>query len=60
MQLVQIGAEIRQKTILEIVQEMSDRQWAEIERLKRVAQDRAANKRLRPATSRCSSRDRVN
>jgi len=35
MQLIQIG-EVKQKTVLELVQEMADRQFAEIEQLKRA------------------------
>jgi len=36
MQLIQIG-EMKQKTILDLIQEMSERQFAEIEQLKIAA-----------------------
>ena len=36
MQLIQIG-EIKQKTVLDLVQEMASRQFAEIEQLKRAS-----------------------
>lgn len=58
MQLIQIG-EVRQKTVLDLVQEMAARQLAEIEKLKTVAQSRAG--RSRHGRKRCSSpkRDRA-
>ncbi len=46
MQLVQIGA-TRQKTVLEYIQELADRQSYEIDQLKRSALERAARKRNR-------------
>jgi hypothetical protein len=53
MQLIQIG-EIREKTVWEAVQETAAQQIAEIERLKRSAETRAAyHNRCR---MRCSSR----
>lgn len=61
MQLIQIG-EVRQKTVLELVQEMAARQLAEIEQLKFVAQDRARSSRAVRSRQRCSSspkRDRL-
>jgi hypothetical protein len=59
MQLIQIG-EVRQKTVLDLVQEMAARQLAEIEQLKTTAQNRT---RIEPTVRlrrRCSSpkRDR--
>ncbi|HZP23815.1 MAG TPA: hypothetical protein VFB04_10230 [Terriglobales bacterium] len=36
MQLIQIG-EVKQKTVLDLVQEMAQRQFAEIEQLKRAS-----------------------
>jgi hypothetical protein len=41
MQLIQIG-EVKQKTVLELVQEMAARQFAEIEQLKRTSLASAA------------------
>lgn len=60
MQLIQIG-EVRQKTVLDLVQEMAARQLAEIEKLKTVAQSRARADRSRRGRKRCSSprRDRA-
>ena len=46
MQLVQIGV-ARQKTVLDMVQELAERQSFEIQQLKRFALDRAARKRHR-------------
>ena len=45
MQLIQIG-EVRQKTVLELVQEMAARQSAEIEQLKTAARKRATRERV--------------
>jgi hypothetical protein len=53
MQLIQIG-EIRQKTVLDMVQEMAARQLAEIEQLKAAAHNRAENRSHR-VRRRCSS-----
>jgi hypothetical protein len=57
MQLIQIG-EVRQKTILDLVMEMADRQLTEIEQLKTAAQNRPRNVRSRRAGPRCSSTKR--
>jgi hypothetical protein len=51
MQLVQIG-ETRQKTVLELIQELSERQSYEIEELKRSAYARAARRRNRATANR--------
>jgi len=53
MQLIQIG-EIKQKTVLDLVQEMAARQFAEIEQLKRASLN-AAHERRRMRRQRCSS-----
>jgi hypothetical protein len=58
MQLIQIG-EVRQKTVLDMIQEMSDRQAAEIEQLKVSALKRAASKREVRSRPRCTSPRRV-
>jgi hypothetical protein len=57
MQLVQIG-EIRQKTILDLIQEMAAKQLQEIEQLKASARSRAAGKSARRTSVRCSSAKR--
>ena len=44
MQLIQIG-EVRQKTVLEMIHEIAERQFAEIEKLKAAAQNRTGNRR---------------
>jgi len=54
MQLIQIG-EVRQKTVLDLVQEMATRQAAEIEQLKANALSRTTNRRSLRVRSRCSS-----
>ena len=46
MQLVQIG-ETRQKTVLELINELAERQSYEIQQLKRSAYARAARRRNR-------------
>ncbi len=46
MQLIQIG-EVRQKTVLDMIREMADRQAAEIEQLKSAALNRARVTRRR-------------
>jgi len=51
MQLIQIG-EVRQKTVLEMIQEMADRQFAEIQKLKQSSLQRAAKRYPR---RRCAS-----
>jgi hypothetical protein len=58
MQLIQIG-EIRQKTVLELIEEMAARQFAEIEQLKGAAQNRAAEARSRSGRRRCHSAKEV-
>jgi len=54
MQLIQIG-EIKQKTVLDLVQEMAARQFAEIEQLKR-ARLNAAGATRNVRRRRCSSK----
>jgi hypothetical protein len=54
MQLIQIG-EVRQKTVLDMIQEMAARQAAELEQLKAGALSRCANRRSLRVRSRCSS-----
>lgn len=44
MQLIQIG-EVKQKTVLDLVQEMAARQFAEIEQLKRDTRSAARHPR---------------
>ena len=57
MQLIQIG-EVRQKTVLELVQEMAASQLAEIEQLKTVARSRLDVDRSVRRRRRCSSTKR--
>jgi len=54
MQLIQIG-ETRQKTILDMIQEMAERQFAEIEQLKATAQNRSRARQPRRTLRRCDS-----
>jgi hypothetical protein len=54
MQLIQIG-ETRQKTVLELVQEMAARQLTEIEQLKTAARKNAGADRSVHTRRRCSS-----
>jgi hypothetical protein len=54
MQLIQIGA-TRQKTVLEMIQEMAARQLSEIEQLKAAAQNRSRAKQPRRSLRRCTS-----
>jgi len=54
MQLIQIG-EVKQKTVLELVQEMAARQFAEIEQLKRASLT-AARQTQGHRTRRCRAR----
>jgi hypothetical protein len=58
MQLIQIG-EVKQKTVLDLVQEMAARQFAEIEQLKRASLH-AAGRPRRVRRTRCArpGRDR--
>jgi hypothetical protein len=58
MQLIQIG-EIRQKTVLDMVQEMAARQAAEIEQLKMSALKRVGSSRTFLGRQRCTSPKRV-
>lgn len=46
MQLIQIG-EIKQKTVLDMIQEMAERQFAEIEQLKAAARSRTHRRHSR-------------
>ncbi len=55
MSLVQIGA-LRQKTVLEMILELSDRQAYEIDQLKRAAAERAIRRQRRPGKTRTSSK----
>jgi hypothetical protein len=43
MQFIQIGVP-QQKTVLDMIMELSERQWHEIEQLKRSARGRASRK----------------
>jgi hypothetical protein len=54
MQLIQIG-ETKQKTILDMIQEMAERQFAEIEQLKAAAQNRSRARQPRRTLRRCTS-----
>jgi len=57
MQLIQIG-EVKQKTVLDLVQEMAARQFAEIEQLKRASLS-AAREAHTLRHRRCSSTKRI-
>ncbi len=57
MQLIQIG-EVRQKTVLDLVQEMAARQFAEIEQLKRISQNASRERRSGRGRRRCDSSKR--
>lgn len=54
MQLIQIG-EVRQKTVLEMIHEIADRQFAEIERLKSAAQKRVNKEQPFRIRQRCTA-----
>ncbi len=54
MQLIQIGV-TKQKTILDLIQEMAASQYSEIERLKAAARARAKSRRIRGTARRCGS-----
>lgn len=56
MQLIQIG-EIKQKTVLDMIQEMAERQFAEIEQLKAAAQTKPHRRRSR--RTRCTASPEV-
>ena len=58
MQLIQIG-EVRQKTVLDMIQEMAARQAAEIEQLKLTAMSRVGKNRVTRSRQRCTSPKRV-
>jgi len=58
MQLIQIG-EVRQKTVLDMIQEISTRQAAEIEQLKLSALKRAGKNRELRTRQRCTSPKRL-
>jgi len=53
MELVQIGV-TQQKTVLQLIYEMSERQWYEIEQLKRSACETTERRRNRAKTIRKS------
>ena len=57
MQLIQIG-EVKQKTVLDLVQEMATRQFAEIEQLKRTSLN-AARESQEPRRRRCTTARRA-
>jgi hypothetical protein len=57
MQLIQIG-ETKQKTVLELVQEMAARQLTEIEQLKLAALNRSKSRHGGRSRLRCSSAKR--
>ena len=57
MQLIQIG-EIKQKTIMDLIQEMAANQFSEIERLKAAARSKAKSRRTRRSGPRCGSSER--
>jgi hypothetical protein len=57
MQLIQIG-EIKQKTIMDLIQEMAANQFSEIERLKAAARSKAKSGRVRRTGQRCGSSER--
>jgi hypothetical protein len=54
MQLVQIGV-TKQKTIMDLIQEMAASQFSEIEQLKAAARSRAKSRRTRRTGRRCGS-----
>ena len=57
MQLIQIG-EIKQKTIMDLIQEMAANQLSEIEQLKAAARSKAKSGRVRRTGPRCGSSER--
>lgn len=57
MQLIQIG-ETKQKTIMDLIQEMATNQFSEIERLKAAARAKATDRHARYGRPRCGSSDR--
>jgi hypothetical protein len=54
MQLIQIGV-TKQKTIMDLIQEMAANQFSEIEQLKAAARSRAKSRRTRCTTRRSRS-----
>jgi hypothetical protein len=52
MQLVQIGV-TKQKTIMDLIQEMAANQFSEMEQLKAAARSRAKSRRTRGIVRRC-------
>lgn len=54
MQLIQIG-EVRQKTVLELVQQMASSQHSEIEELKTIARNRTKSRGRMPSRQRCTA-----
>ncbi len=54
MQLIQIG-ETKQKTVLDMIQEMATRQLSEIEQLKAAAQNRSRARQPRRSLRRYTS-----
>ncbi len=56
MTLIQIG-EVKQKTVMDLVQEMAARQVAEIEQLKAAAQKRVRDRRSRRSRQHCRAAD---
>ena len=57
MQLIQIGV-TKQKTIMDLIQEMSANQLSEIEQLKAAARSRVKGRRGRRSGQRCGSSER--
>jgi hypothetical protein len=57
MQLIQIGV-TKQKTIMELIQEMAANQFSEIEQLKAAARSRVKNRGTRRAGRRCGASQR--
>ncbi len=56
MQLIQIG-EVKQKTVMDLIQEMAARQFTEIERLKAAAQNQVRRRRSRQTRRHCRAAD---
>ncbi len=56
MQLIQIG-EVKQKTVIDLIQEMAARQFAEIEQLKAAAQNSTRKRYSRRSRRRCRAAD---
>jgi hypothetical protein len=58
MQLIQIG-EARQKTVLDMIHEMAEQQFAEIQQLKAAAQSRRRETRAPRKRVRCLSSSHI-